>query len=159
MNLLAIDPGPVVSGWVLVDTATLKVLASGKESPTSEVISAVRKNEIAGLPFDSVACEMIASYGMAVGAEVFDTCTRIGRIEEAWESTTGGIVRRVFRQKAKMHLCNSPRAKDANVSQALKDKLGEVGTSKSPGPLYGIAKHAWAALAVAVYAVEVAEES
>ena len=58
-------------------------------------------------------------------------------------------------QKAKMHLCNSPRAKDANVSQALKDKLGEVGTAKAPGPLYGIAKHAWAALAVGVYAAEV----
>ena len=155
MILLAIDPGPVGSGWVLLETEGLKVLASGKEDPTEKVVEAVRRNEIAGIPFASVACEMIASYGMAVGAEVFETCVQIGRICYAWESTTGGNVRRIKRQEAKIHICHSSRAKDANVSQALKDKLGEVGTSKAPGPLFGIAKHAWAALAVGVYAAEV----
>lgn len=156
MMILAIDPGPSVSGWVVVDHL-FNVIASGKETPTSTVIESVRNGRIAGVQFDSVACEMIACYGMSVGADVFDTCTKIGRIEEAWHSVSGGIVRRVFRQKVKLHLCNSPRAKDGNVAQALKDKLGEVGTTKNPGPLFGIAKHAWAALGVAVYAIEVPE--
>ena len=148
--VIGIDPGTEQSAFVMFDG---EIVMDHGIWPNAELAL----HAIWGQP--RIFCEMIASYGMAVGAEVFDTCTRIGRIEEAWESTTGGIVRRVLRQKAKMHLCNSPRAKDANVSQALKDKLGEVGTSKNPGPLYGTAKHAWAALAVAVYAVEVAEES
>jgi hypothetical protein len=45
------------------------------------------------------------------------------------------------------------RAKDANIRQALIDKLGAVGTKKAPGPLYGISGHLWAALAVADYAI------
>lgn len=157
MNLMAIDPGPVVSGWVILDTTTLRVLAFGKDTPTEEVVDMVRKNSAHGVGFDAVSCEMVASYGMAVGADVFDTCTKIGRIEEAWKATTGGIVRRVFRKDVKLHLCNSMRAKDANISQALKDKLGPTGTAKSPGPLYGISLHAWSALAVGVFSIEVPE--
>jgi hypothetical protein len=51
----------------------------------------------------------------------------------------------------KLHLCNSPRAKDGNVRQALIDRVGPQGTKKGQGPTYGIKSHEWAALAVAVY--------
>ena len=163
MNVLAIDPGPKVSGWVILEKGSLKVLASGRATPTEGVIEMVDiaasghivrdENGLMHI-VDDVACEMIASYGMAVGAEVFETCLQIGRICHAWEYGTSGRVTLVKRQEAKMHLCHSPKAKDANVMQALKDKLGEVGTKKNPGPLYGISKHAWAALAVGVYAAE-----
>jgi hypothetical protein len=66
-------------------------------------------------------------------------------------SVSGGNVTRVFRKDVKLHLCNSPRAKDANVRQALLDRLGPQGTKKAPGPTYGVKSHEWAALAVAVY--------
>jgi len=46
------------------------------------------------------------------------------------------------------------KAKDANIRQALIDKLGPVGTKKSPGPLWGVKSHIWSALAVAVTALE-----
>lgn len=159
MNILAIDPGPKVSGWVLLDKDTLEVLASGSETPTADVVKMVHSLFVIGADqkahfFDYLACEMIASYGMAVGAEVFETCVQIGRICRTWELSTGKNVILVKRQEAKMHLCHSPKAKDANVTQAIKDKLGEVGTKKNPGPLYGISKHAWAALAVGIYAAE-----
>jgi hypothetical protein len=36
----------------------------------------------------------------------------------------------------------------------LIDKLGVVGTKKNPGPLFGMKSHAWAALGVAVTALE-----
>ena len=158
MKVLAIDPGPVVSGWVLFDSDAQRVLEAGKEDPTSDVLEFVRRGETpGGRSWEMVACEMIASYGMPVGADVFETCVQIGRLMEVWESTTGGHVVRVKRQKAKLLLCQSSRAKDANVSQALKDRFGEVGTAKNPGPLFGVAKHAWAALAVAVFASEVGE--
>lgn len=103
-----------------------------------------------------VVIEMIASYGMAVGREVFETCLWIGRyIERA-----GGMdkVRLVYRRDVKQHICGSAKAKDANIRQALIDRWGgkaeAIGTKKCPGPLYAVKSHAWAALAVAVTAAE-----
>jgi len=97
-----------------------------------------------------LAIEMIASYGMAVGREVFETCVWIGRFIEAWHSPDD--VRLIYRKDVKMYLCGTPRAKDANIRQALIDLLGPQGTKKQPGPTYGVKSHAWAALAVAVTA-------
>lgn len=99
---------------------------------------------------EHVFCEMIASYGMAVGASVFETCVFIGRCVQL-AKMQGGRVALVYRKDIKLHLCNSPRAKDANVRQALIDRLGPQGTKKQPGPTYGVRSHEWAALAVAVY--------
>ena len=98
----------------------------------------------------TIFCEDIASYGMAVGASVFETCRWIGRFWQVAEQS-GHKFSRVFRRDVKLHLCNSPRAKDGNVRQALIDRLGPQGTKKAPGPTYGIKSHEWAALAVAVY--------
>ena len=143
--LLAIDPGTTHSGWVTFHDG--KVLASGV-SENGEMIEMV--SEWRGL----VAAEMIASYGMPVGKEVFETCLWIGRFMQACEQH----VRLVYRKDVKMHLCGSPRAKDANIRQALIDRWGgkaeAIGTVKKPGPLYGVKSHAWAALAVAVTAAE-----
>lgn len=97
-----------------------------------------------------VFCEMIASYGMAVGASVFSTCIWIGRFLQN-ASAQGGNVSLVFRRDVKLWHCNSTRAKDGNVRQALIDRLGPQGTKKAPGPTYGVKSHEWAALAVAVY--------
>ena len=157
MLLLAIDPGPVVCGWVLYDTVDMRVIESRKEDLIEDTLAMLRNRRTPdGIHINAVCCEMIASYGMAVGETVFETCVWIGRIVEAC-AAHGIKVRRIKRQPIKLHLCGSPRAKDANVSQALRDKLGEPGTKKSPGPTYGVSKHAWAALAVAVYAAEVPE--
>ena len=96
---------------------------------------------------------MIACYGMPVGAETFETCLMIGRILEIWERRN--IPHRlVFRREVKMHLCGTMKAKDPNIRQALIDKLGVVGTKKNPGPLHGVSSHLWAALAVAVFAID-----
>ena len=101
-------------------------------------------------PDIALAIEMIASYGMAVGREVFETCVWIGRFKQAYPDPDA--VKLVYRKDVKLHLCGSARAKDANIRQALIDKLGPVGTKKAPGPLYGVTSHAWAAVAVAVTA-------
>jgi len=93
--------------------------------------------------------EQIAAMGMAVGAEVFETCFWSGRFAEAW----GGSFERLKRHEIKMHLCGNMRAKDANIRVALMDRFGgsqSVGKKKTPGPLYGIAGDQWSALAVAV---------
>jgi hypothetical protein len=146
MKILAIDPGPKESAYVVWDGSI--VAADTVENMTL-------RNKFEELDFfgvDRIAIEMVACYGMAVGAEVFETCKWIGRFEELVASCGMGCVEMVYRKDVKMHLCQSMRAKDGNIRQALIDKHGVVGTKKNPGPLFGISGHLWAALAVADYA-------
>ena len=97
--------------------------------------------------------EMIASYGMAVGQSIFDTCVWIGRFIEV--SYTYDLI---YRKDVKMCLCGSMRAKDANIRQALIDKFGKPGTIKAPNLIYGETNRVedkmkadlWSALAVAI---------
>ena len=88
---------------------------------------------------------------MAVGAEVFRTVHWSGRFAEALHPTPVFLLPR---KAVKIHLCNSLRAKDANIRQALLDRYGgksaAVGRKAEPGPLYGVHADVWAALAVAV---------
>ncbi len=151
MSILAIDPGTEKSGWVLLREG--RVVASGVDA-NLDVLSMIRGNDWSA---DCLAVEMVASYGMAVGKEVFRTVWWSGRFAEAWNGSahTQGEALEVFRQEVKLHLCQSPRAKDANIRQALIDMYGPgkdaaIGKKASPGPLYGVSSHAWAALAVAV---------
>ena len=142
MSILALDPGTTESGWVLFD--------GGKVSGAGVMENAFVLEMLRDSRADMLAIEMIASYGMAVGREVFETCVWVGRFQQAWREPSG--VKLLYRQAVKLHLCNSPRAKDANIRQALIDMLGPQGTKKAPGPTYGVSSHAWAALGVAVTA-------
>lgn len=145
--LLAIDPGTTHSGWVL--------MRDGKPWDSGVDENSDMLNQISDWGGADIAIEMIASYGMAVGKEVFETCLWIGRFVQVAGPER---VRLVYRKDVKLHLCGSPRAKDANIRQALIDRWGgkaeAVGTIKKPGPLYGVKSHAWAALGVAVTAME-----
>ena len=158
-RVLAIDPGSAKSGVVLYDPIASSPVVFSKVIPNEQVLRCLK---MYGLPGDDdgvpivltgphvLAVEMIASYGMAVGAEVFDTCVWIGRFIEAW----GGEYRQVLRREVKLNLCASVKAKDVNVWQAIVDRFGgkdaAVGRKASPGPLYGVSSHARAALAVAL---------
>ena len=144
-EILAIDPGPVKSAFVRWDGERVIECAWIDNADVRETIRMCWQSQI--------AIEMIASYGMAVGADVFQTCVEIGRMVEA----AGGCVSLVFRRDVKLHLCGSARAKDPNVRQALLDRFGPVGKKKTPGPLYGVKSHIWSALAVAVTASETKE--
>ena len=123
-SVIAIDPGTTHSGIVWYENG--KVVDSGVL--INDDVRGVLIEEQKGF----VAIEMIASYGMAVGKEVFETCLWIGRFKEC--------------------------AYDANIRQAIIDRYGgkaeAIGTVKKQGPLYGVKSHAWAALAVAITATE-----
>lgn len=148
MNILAIDPGTTQSGWCLFDGS--RVVDSGV-LPNSELLEALKS-----VRTDRLAIEMIASYGMPVGKEVFETCVWIGRFKQVWRNPEA--VELVYRKDVKLHLCGTTKAKDPNVRQALIDlfpaagggKVPQIGTKGQPGPLYGVSSHAWPALAVAV---------
>lgn len=153
MKLLCIDPGPTTSGVVLLD-------ADGEPRP--RVINAIAKCENAEIlsmlahynddddgPL-TVVTERFACMGMAVGEETLEAVHWGGRFHQeadAWHYP----VFRIKRHEVKMALCGSTRAKDGNIRQAIIDLYGgesAIGTKKNPGPLYGVAADAWAALAV-----------
>jgi hypothetical protein len=139
--ILAIDPGTTHSAFVQYNG---QIVDHG-HIPNEEM-----RQILIGREYDRVACEMIASYGMAVGASTFETCVWIGRFIEISRVD----VELIFRKDIKLFLCGTMRAKDANVRQALLDLIGPQGTKKNQGPTYGIKSHTWSALAVAVYAAE-----
>lgn len=149
MRVLAIDPGTTQSAYVLC-TKSGSVILKGT-LPNAEMLEQI--DYLANHAADVFVVEMIASYGMPVGAEVFETCVWIGRFMQRWSDSAGTEPRTLFRRDVKLHLCGSPRAKDANIRQALLDRFGgkaAIGTKRDPGPLHGIRKDEWAALAVAI---------
>jgi hypothetical protein len=148
VRLLAIDPGSEQSAWLIWDDDAGKPLEMGIQ-PNEKVLELCRY-----MPAEAVAIEKVASYGMAVGAEVFETVFWSGRYAEAF-CHSGLPLYRPSRMAIKMHLCHNSRAKDANIRQALVDRFTQpgqpaVGTKKNPGPLYGVHADLWSALAVAL---------
>lgn len=142
MTVIAIDPGSAESAVVIWDGQRV---VNKLYAPNVDVLYQLRqwKNET------PCVIEMIGHYGtgMPAGKTVFDTCVWIGRFMEAYGAAN---VSTILRPTVKTHICGSARAKDANVSRALKDRFGEPGTKKAPGLTYGITGDLWAALAVAV---------
>lgn len=143
MSILAIDPGNVQSAYVIWDGKNIEdrglVL-------NIDLIDQIQGYGIHVCDPSVLVVEMVASYGMPVGATVFETCVWIGRFIQSWRSKHHLI----FRKDIKMHLCHSMRAKDSNIRQALVDRFGPPGTKKDPGITYGLSKDMWAAFAVAV---------
>ena len=144
MIVISIDPGTTKSAWVLYNG--MSVLRCGIED--NDVLLAMLREETFGASV--LLIERIASYGMAVGEEVFATVFVSGRFAEAWHPKRFD---RLFRRDIKQHLCHTARATDSNIRQALIDRFGgsaSIGTKKDPGQLYGVKAHAWSALAVAI---------
>jgi hypothetical protein len=151
--MLAIDPGNAESAYCVYDTDNGRPLCWEKVS-NGTVLALLTSTKS-----DALAIEMVASYGMAVGATVFETCVWSGRFIERWMSGRGLLAKvhvpvEVYRREVKLHLCGNARAKDGNIRQALIDRFGPKGTKAAPGPLYGMKADCWSALAVAVTAAE-----
>ena len=179
MQILAIDPGPKESAWLLYDTQTRRICGDAVIGPNYKLLGLL---PCYGVPCHMMAIEMVACMGMAVGAEVFETAYWIGRFVDRWEHFKGeGSAERIYRKDEKMCLCGSMQAKDANIRQALIDLFGgestAIGGKKCPkchgkgwvgvgrpictecqgskwklppGPLFGLHDDLWSALAVVV---------
>lgn len=150
MKVLAIDPGNRQSAWCMIDGETLKPLSFGKEE-NQVVLTAVQH-----LSYDSIVIERVASYGMAVGRDVFETCEWVGRFTQAASVPPDYV----YRQEEKLHICGDSRAKDTNIRRALIDRFAQhdlkngKGTKKNPDWFYGFSADVWQAYAVAVTYVE-----
>lgn len=160
MSVLAIDPGNEESAAALIDLATRRPIWVAK-LPNLEMLATLEgyaPPELAGeLQLTThVAIEMVASYGMAVGAEVFETCVWIGRFQQSLQDWRGLDAELVKRIEVKTHHCHDSKAKDSNITQALIDRFAKglqnrgKGTKKNPGWFYGFHSDIWQAYALAV---------
>lgn len=150
--ILAIDPGNARSGFCFYAEDAHRVDESGV-GINADILTIIKNAS-----YNHVAIEMIASYGMPVGAEVFETCVWIGRFVQRCFDPDAAML--VYRRDVKLHLCGNSKAKDGNVRQALLDLFArtgggstpQIGIKSKPGPLYGVSSHAWPALGVAITA-------
>ena len=156
--ILAIDPGNRQSAYVVM-ASDLRPLEF-KKAENEETLA--RIPQLLGRYGDlSLAIEMVASYGMPVGASVFETCVWIGRFWQACDILPRKAL--VYRMDEKLCLCHDSRAKDANIRQALIDRFAYgvpnkgKGTKKSPGWFYGFSADVWQAYAVGVTCADMME--
>lgn len=147
-RVLAIDPGSAQSAWLLYAHGEVEGFAI---QPNEELLASLRLEWVPAI--DVVVIEQIESYGMAVGREVFDTVWWAGQFAEAVYPL---LVLRMPRRTVKLALCQDSRAKDANIRAALIDRFGGPESRRKGGPLYGVSKDVWSALAIAVTFVEAA---
>lgn len=187
--VLAIDPGTKRSAAVHLDGMEIKFAAIMENDDLLLMIhdpGLETGRDFDGSEWPSVlAIEMIASQGMAVGAETFETVKWIGRFWDRWTQRRGQAFE-VYRSEEKLHLCGSARAKDGNIRQALIDRWGgdsvalkrakackrknlkshhlgcadcnNTGFVGTDGPLVNIHADLWAALAVGVTYLETKHE-
>lgn len=144
--VLAIDPGPVISGWVIFDG--LAVCAAGVD-PNEEVLALIDRTGIVS----DVVIERVQSYGRIVGASVYDMVFWSGRFYEA-AVTRGYVVHRMYFREVRQHLCGKHPAKERQVWEQILarygGKLPALGTKHCPGPLMHVRSHARSALALAL---------
>ena len=159
MRILAVDPGNVESAFALIDSDTRRPVDFGKL--TNESLRVWLLEWVPAEPH-RVAIEMVASYGMRVGREVFETCVWIGRLVELCDGFDPELI---YRLDVKMHHCHDSRAKDSNITQALIDRFAHnapnrgKGTKAAPGWFHGFRADVWQAYALAVYVADLMENT
>jgi len=151
--VLGIDPGPTHCGVVVYDTSPRSACFAWKALTVAEAIHVIEAYAgRAGL----VAIERVQSYGIA-GASLLRTA-EVGGMLHQCATNLGLDVMWLYRREVLRGLDVTGKGnRDSLVRQRLieihgGDRASAVGTKAKPGPLYGVASHAWAALAVAVVA-------
>lgn len=157
MRVVAIDPGNQKSAMVIIDGETLRPLEM-HILPNEDMrmyIKCIRFGRD-----DRAAIEMIQSYGMAVGREVFETVVWIGRYYEILLRQMAHYPEYVYRNDEKIHICHDSRAKDTNIRMALIDRFcshdfkSGKGTKDNPDWFTGFKADMWAAYAVGITYIE-----
>lgn len=156
MTILALDPGTTLTGYAIIQMPDFKLLDFGKEENTR----LLEMCELIPYDIDEVAIEMIACYGMPAGKDIFETCVWIGQFKQALKRFN---ITYIYRKDEKITLCNSMKAKDSNIRQALINRYAKhdykngKGTKKNKDIFYGVSKDVWSAIAVGVTYYETKE--
>lgn len=152
MQILAIDPGPLACGVVLLDVDEFppRVVMAAAEMAVEEAITLLGSDE-----FEAAAAERITGYAQKVGSSTFATCEVYGRIVQRCIAL-GVPLTGITRKEVKIALGLPTSAKGGQLNAVIKHTYPQtgggatpaVGTKPKPGPLYGVTDHAWAALGV-----------
>lgn len=116
--IIAIDPGNTQSGYCVIDRSTLRPLEFGKID-NAELLQKLSSAGVQGWRWAVI--EMVASYGMSVGRDVFDTTVWIGRFYQVLSDQCP--VRMLCRIEEKKHICHDSRANDTAIRRALIDRF------------------------------------
>ena len=150
MLIFAIDPGSTESAYCMLSSDA--VPRHFAKVPNNDINLLIRHYEP---NLTAVVIERVASYGMPVGREVFDTCEWIGRFTQT-AADQKIPVEYVFRQEEKLAICKSPKANDATIRKALIDRFAThdftngKGTKKNPDFFYGFKADIWSSYAVGI---------
>lgn len=156
MIVLAIDPGNEKSAYCFISSETLEPGLFGKVD-NDDLISIINL-----CVYDRIVIERVASYGMAVGRDVFETCEWVGRFTQAALPLRADYI---YRKEEKLHICGNPRANDANIRRALIDRFAQhdlkngKGTKNNPDWFFGFKADIWAAYAVGITYIETCKKS
>ena len=114
--VIAIDPGPVKSGWIEADNGKL---ITWSHSYNNKLLDTLRNG---GYGDGALVIEDVSHYGpdITVGKDVFETCKWMGRFDEAYL----GNAEFINRPDIKLHLLGLRRGTDSEIRQALIDKYG-----------------------------------
>ena len=155
--IFGIDPGTIKSGYILLSLSKNNIFdILDKNHIDNNKIKRIIINKYISYHTIEVAIETIVSYGMRIGQSTIETAIWAGRFFQIMQDL-GIEVQMITRPDVKLNLCHDSRAKDKNVTQAIKDRFGNIGTKNNQGRLYslktGIEKggreHVLSALAVA----------
>lgn len=154
MYILSIDPGNEFSAYCLISKKDLRPVRFDK-TDNHNLLLVIHKL-IQEYDIEHFAIEMVASYGMAVGRTVFETCVWIGRFSQQISEWSFREPTYIYRKDEKLCLCGSMQAKDSNIRQALVDRFAKhdlrygKGTKKDPDWFYGFRADIWQAYAVGI---------
>lgn len=153
--LLAIDPGPEECGYV--EFRDGNVLDAGNVSVDALLLHVEQTEAL------ECALEYTPPYVMKtqdgrpyVPEQIMTTAMVMGRIQQVWYDARGDLPALINRKDVRKELTGkASHVGDTHVRQALLelyggDKSTAVGIKAKKGPLYGVSRHAWAALGVAV---------
>lgn len=131
-TILSIDPGSKESAWMIYDGTPRK----WAKTVNCCLLSDLRSGKLVASRVH-VVIESMVNYAATVGAETFDAIRWAGRFQEAWAEHSGEeSVSYITRPEVKLHLCQSMRAKDKDVREALITRWGgeavAIGGKKCP---------------------------
>lgn len=163
--IYGIDPGPERSGFVAINHVSdgesfPQVLEADGEIHNGLVRTRIREAD----PSVTVCCEVMSAIRATVDQNTFETCYAIGEFRNETKSRHMGIWIPIEARSVKRGIIGTVTGSSSLVMRELvkmfafgetdpaKAKRAAVGTVKHPGPLFGVSKHAWMALAcVMVY--------
>lgn len=157
MTILAIDPGPLESGYMLYSPDSPTPIVDHAHLRNEELVVIVRRLKP---DIDLLVIEMPSNFGgKPVSPQTLETCYWVG----VFAAQGFGKLMRVKAPDWKLYITGNRGAKDAQVKACLEEYFeptgrdgkknpSHYGTKKTPGPLYGTNVHTRDALGLALYA-------